>query len=557
MNDETNSVESSPSPPNAIETASSLGLPRRVDRPISYWMKKFLICNPFYLASAALLMFGLCRVSIDSSFLPEELSQLTFNFTSLQFYELLVVGTAMLLARRLIWYDAKLLVAMENLLVLVPFLLVSQAALIERQSVWIFCGAAVLFALARSGLAQRGVAALRFPPRLAVVGLCVLAVNAAWPVIYRHFQETKFGKKLESGAAFEMHELGWLVLLPALVVLANLLPRPREGGKSPVEGRQFPAGLFALWMLGTAVHLYALGYIYDFDLHREWLAPALWVLAWTFHARLPDYVESLTPLVRKLTLALPLLVTLAAACATGSNVFFSLNLVNLFVFAWLVWNERGHRLALHLGMLSFACVIAAVPAPPFQLIAGWFDRSDLIVLAGLAYVIVATLLTRNPKAAIAGGIAAAIAGGVLRGHHGDVWNWAAQAGIVFFLLHSLRWRDHEHQGASVVRIIIAVCWLVHSVAWVRDDAALWQSLATAGAVLVMCGLRGVVFQRWTPLVVPGMAAVVALCGPINFLLLKLQSTPVGVLAIIGSFLLLAAGTALALTKHRWRKNEMN
>jgi hypothetical protein len=551
MNDETKPAESSPNPPPESQPA-----PVRVragDRPLSYWVKKFLICNPFYLASAALLLFGLYRVSLDPSFLPEEVAQLKFNFTSLQLYELLLVSTAMLLARRLIWYDAKLLVTLENLLVLVPFMLVSQAALIEPKTVWIFCGAAALFAVARSGLAQRGVAALRFPPRLMWVGAGVLAVNAAWPVIYRILHENKIGKKLESGAAFEMNAVSWLVLLPALIALANLLPRPREDGKSPAPGRRFAVGLFTLWLLGSVVHLYALGYIYDFDLRCEWLAPALWVLAWTLHLRLPAHVESLAPLARKLTLILPLPVTLLAATATGSNVFFTLNALNLLAFGWVVWTERDRRLARQLTLLSFTAVAAAAPPPLCQFITGWFNRPDLIGLATLTYVMVASLLTRNPKAAIAGAIAAGIAGGALREPHGDAWHWAAQIGVVFFLLHSLRWRDYEHQGTAAVRIFMAVCWLVHSVVWLRDDATVWHSLIAAGAVLTVCGLRGLIFQRWTPLVVPGMAVGVALCGPLNLLLTKLQTTPVGLLALGGSLVLFAIGTAAALTKHRWHK----
>jgi hypothetical protein len=563
MNDETNPAESSPNPPPENQPApvgvraGDRPLSYRMnkffistDRPFSYWVKKFLTCNPFYLASAALLLFGLYRVSLDPNFLPEETAQLKFNFTSLQLYELLLVGTAMLLARRLVWYDAKLLVTMENLLVLVPFMLVSQAALIAPKTVWAFCGAAAAFAVARSGLAQRGVAALRFPPRLMWVGAAVLVVNAAWPVIYRILHETKVGKKLESGAAFEMNAVSWLVLLPALIALANLLPRPREDGESPVQSRRFPVGLFTLWLLGSVVHLYALGYIYDFDLRCEWLAPALWVLAWTLHLRLPAHVESLA---RKLTLILPLPATLIAATETGSNVFFTLNALNLLAFAWIAWTERGNRLVLQLALLSFAAVVAAVPAPVFQFITGWFNRPDLIGLATLTYAMVATLLTRNPRAAIAGAIAAGIAGGALREPHGDAWHWAAQIGVVFFLLHSLRWRDYEHQGAKAVRIFMAAGWLIHSAVWLRDDAAIWHPLATAGAVLIVCGLRGLVFQRWTPLVVPGMAVGVALCGPLNLLLMKLQTTPVGVLALGGSLVLFAIGTAAALTKHRWHK----
>jgi hypothetical protein len=551
MNDETKSAEASLNPPGMPPARA----PRpQSGHPLSHWVKQFLVCNPFYLASAAFLLFGLYRVSLDPNFLPKEVEQLKFNFTSLQLYELLLVGTAMLLARRMIWYDAKLLVVLENLLLFVPFLLINQAALIDQRTVWVFSGAAAMFVVARSGLAQRSVAALRFPGRLTLIGACVLAVNSAWPAIYRHFQETKFGKNLDAGPAFEMHVVSWWALLPALIALVNLLPHPRQAGRSPVQGRRFPVGLLALWLLGTAVHLYALGYVYDFHLRREWLAPALWVLAWTLYLRLPDYVESVVPVVRKLTLVLPLLVTLVAACETGSNAFFALNALNLLAFARVVWTERGNRLAVHLTMLSFAAVVAAVPEPLFQFLTGWFNRSDLMGLAILVYVLIASLMTRNPKAAVLGGIAAALAGGALREHHGDAWHWAMQAGVTFFLLHSLRWRDYEHQGANGARIFMAASWLIHSVIWVRDDAAVWHPLATAGAVLLVIWFRGFVFQRWTPLVVPGTAAAVALCGPINLLVVKLQTTPTGVIAIASSFLLFAVGTTVALTKHRWHKH---
>jgi hypothetical protein len=43
--------------------------------------------------------------------------------------------------------------------------------------------------------------------------------------------------------------------------------------------------------------------------------------------------------------------------------------------------------------------------------------------------------------------------------------------------------------------------------------------------------------------------------PINFAVIKTQTTPAGVLAVIGSFVLFALGTVAALTKHRWHKTE--
>src|SRR5688572_24282070 len=86
-----------------------------------HWIRRLLVCNPFFLCSAALLLFGVNRLSLDPNFLGEEQSNLLFNYGALQLYGFLVVGTALILARRKIWYDSALLVVVEHGLVLVPF----------------------------------------------------------------------------------------------------------------------------------------------------------------------------------------------------------------------------------------------------------------------------------------------------------------------------------------------------------------------------------------------------------------------------------------------------
>lgn len=557
MKDEMDSAETNPTPPTATNPAPP---PPRVP-PDSHalwrWVKRLLVCNPFYLLSAALLLFGLYRVSIDPHFLTAEVAQLTFNSSSLQGYELLLVGTAIVLARRRIWYDATLLVVLENLLVLVPFMLISQAALVEQRTGRLLCATAAMLVIGRSLATRRWVAALEQPPRLLAIGLGVLLVNSAWPVIYRFFQETKVGKKMTSGAAYEMNELSWFWLLPALCALAYLLPRPRADGELPAQRRWFPVLLCSLWLAGSGVHLYALGYIYDFDLRLAQLAPALWVLAWVLHLRLPDYVKAPAPAVRKLTLILPLPVSLLAAHETGSHVFLILSALNLLAYAGTVWRERGNRLALHLLLISLAAAFAALPVALMPAWVGAFVRTRHVELALLAYLMVAAMLTRFPPAAILGGMAAGIVGGAWLGHPDVAWYWAAQAGQVFFLLHSLRWRDYEHPGVALVRGLVAAGWVIHSFIWLGNGAAFWHPLAMAGALLFVWWLRGFVFLRWSPWVVPGAAVLVALCGPAKFALQQLQTTPIGVTAILGSFLLFALGTALALTKHRWHKNGTN
>src|SRR6266700_1645471 len=181
-------------------------------RPLSYWLRRFLACNPFYLVSAALLLFGFYRVSVDPGFLTRETSQLIFNFTSLQFYEVLLVVTAIFLGRRRIWYDSTLLISLENMFVLVPFILVSQAALIEQRMVWTMCLAGGLFAVVRFSGLKRFIGELNFPKPLLAVGFFILSTNVALPVVYRILHQSKVGTRPDWGAAYHTNELAWLLL---------------------------------------------------------------------------------------------------------------------------------------------------------------------------------------------------------------------------------------------------------------------------------------------------------------------------------------------------------
>jgi len=553
MSDETESAASTPEIPPCIESAAFASkLPRR--QPIVYWLKRLLACNPFYLVSAALLLYGMYCVSIDPGFLPTEIGQLVFNFTSLQFYELLLVATAIVLARRSIWYDSALLLVLENLLVFVPFILINQAALIEQRTVWTLCIFTALLAAGRWGAACGWVSDFRIAPRLLAGGAIVLVANAALVIAYRIFQETKAGKGIESGAAYVMNEASWLWLLPALCALANLLPRPRDDGELLVQRRWFPVGLYLVWIVGTGAHLYALGYIYDWPLHRELIAPALCVLAWTLHLRLTDFITMPGPVLSRATLVLPLVVTLVPMEAEGSKVFFALSALNVVAFAFVVLTQRGNRLALHLALLSLAATVASLPVEVVQPVAGYFDRVKFIGVAALAYLVVSSVLSRNPKVAVAGALAAALAGGLLRDGHADMVHWAVQSGLVFFLLHSLRWRDYEHQGAGAVRVMMAGAWVLHSLVWVRSGAAFLHPLSIAAIVFTICCFRGWIRLNWSPVVVPVAGLLVALCSPANLAFVKLQSTPTGIVAVAGSFLLFGLGTIAALTKSRWGRN---
>jgi hypothetical protein len=48
-----------------------------------HWLRRLLVCNPFFLVSAALLLFGINRLSVDPHFLAAELAKLLFNTSAL------------------------------------------------------------------------------------------------------------------------------------------------------------------------------------------------------------------------------------------------------------------------------------------------------------------------------------------------------------------------------------------------------------------------------------------------------------------------------------------
>src|SRR5207245_2680859 len=143
------------------------------------------------------------RVSADPRFLPGEIGQLIFTFSSLQFYEVLVVITAIFLARRWIWYDSTLLVGLENMLVLVSFILVSQAALIDQRIIWVMCLAGGILALLRFTALKRFISELNLPAPLLYSGVVLLLANIALPIVFRALHEHKVGTKPTWGAAYE------------------------------------------------------------------------------------------------------------------------------------------------------------------------------------------------------------------------------------------------------------------------------------------------------------------------------------------------------------------
>jgi hypothetical protein len=526
-------------------------------KPFSHWLKRFLVCNPFYLASAALLLFGLYRVSVDPGFLTKqadqfEIAQLRFNFGSLQFYEVLLIVTAIFLARRKIWYDSLLLVSLENLLLFVPFILISQAGLIEKRLVWVLCAAGGLLLLGRFGSLKKYFPELNLPNRLAALGAIVVAVNMALPAIYRILGESQAGKKATFGPAYTMNEYAWLLILPAVFALVNFLPPAREAGSLLPQRRWLPAGLFSLWLAGTVVHLYCLGYVYDFDLRRELVAPALWVLAWTLCRRMTVNLE-IRPSVSINALIIPPLIIALGSAQNGNNVYLALTALNAVIYGVCFFRRRDDAALRHLAFASIVMLVGGLPEEWMHRILPQFERVHCVAAGTAVYLLLCAMFSRNPKVALLSSIMVGCAVMVLFGDKPGAIHWALQCTLTFLLLHSLQWEDSDHPGSVVLRAGGAVLWVVYSFVWMRFDGQWWMpgifGLIVLGGCLIARYFRG----RWDQLAMPVAALLVLASGPGDFLFERLRAMPAGLLAVIGSFLLFGVGTALALTKHRWHQ----
>jgi hypothetical protein len=552
-NDDSNvpGVPSVPPPitPNLSSDASS-NLPP--PRPLSWWLRKFFACNPFYLISAALLLYGCYCVSIDGTFADRETARLLFNFSSVQVYELLLVGVAIFLARRCLWYDSMLLVGLENLLVFVPFILISLAALIGPGITGSVCAAGVILAVMRYSGLKRYFAGLNLPGSLLGVGSILLALNVALPLTYRHYINLKIGTHLDAGPDYIMNECMWLLVLPAALALVYFLPRAQSRGNLLPQRRWLPLGSFALWISVTGLHLWALDYVYGYYLRPDLFAPVGWVLAWMVFLRV-----SAKPAALKSALMIPaMLVPFLAATPGKEPTYLALMALNVAVFGVMRIVQNDNRFAGHLCYASILLLIAGLPENWIQMAIHGATAAGCVAAGLAAYLIFWTAWLRNPKLALFGAMLFGIAIAVLFNNHPNVLNWALQGGFVFFLLHSLRWNDAEHAGAAATRNLIGIAWTIQSFAWMNcEGTRFWMPFIPGMLVLALyCVLflyRGV----WQLLAVPVSALVVVLSGPCCVAIDRLRSTPAGLLAVIASFLFLGLGTAAALTREFWHHHE--
>ena len=290
--------------------------------------------------------------------------------------------------------------------------------------------------------------------------------------------------------------------------------------------------------------------IYGYCLRPELWAPVTWVLAWAALLRAPTKRAWL----KNAVMFPPLLAPLLATAPGATKTFLILSGLNVAGFGLLALLKRRQQLACHLIYASALVGLAGVPDHWLQQVAGGATRAQCVAAGLAAYLVCWTAWLRNPKLAVLGSMMLGLVILAALWHRPGAEHWALQGGLVFLLLHSLRWDDAEHPGAEAMRRLTGVAWAIQSFVWMNTEAGrFWMPLIPAAAVLgIYCAylpFRGI----WRLFTVPAAALVVMLSGPCVAMLDILRATPPGLLALSASFLLLGAGTVAALTREMWHK----
>ena len=495
-----------------------------------WWLRRLLVCNPFFLVSAALLLFAINRLSLDPAFLGGEEPKLFFNFGTLQVYGGLLALTAALLARRQIWYDSSLLVVMEHGLVLVPFILIGQAALIGQGLAAALITAGAVAVALRAWVISRWFPSFNLPNRALLLGAGILVLNVIVPLWFRSVVDQQ-----------SVHDwVGpnrwlWLLALPGVAAAANLLPRPaRFDGPNP-ESPWLPLLIYAFWFVGTGVHAASVGYLgTGSSLTLPLATPALVAAAWTVLNRLGDFLPQPSLLARRVAMGAIALVPVLAW--REPSLLLATASFNFMGFGLLAFRGRA-ELKRHAAVLAAVSAgLALLGLPPEWITSfqpDWSRVEFALALLGL-FTLVASGFSRHPGIGLAAGVIVFVGWQQWTGGR-DAW----QLGLATVLAHSLRWQS-DLQGTAGLRWTAAGLWLLATYA--DATSGNWNSEAQSLGLLALAAMSWLLDRS-------AAAKVVALVGSIGLAVVPgrwlIGHLSAGTWALLASFVLFGIGAWFA------------
>ena len=508
------------------------------------WWRSLIRCNPFYLLSSILLVYGIYRVAIDPFFAKRDLLQILFSFGSLELYSAMLVLTSIWLARKSIWYDSTLLVFLQNMLVLMPFMLASHAVFMGNSLAWTICLSATFLAVVQFGSFKMFFPRLNLPGHALFLGLIVLCVNLTLPLLFRR------GMDADIELWADRRDYFWFIVLPLLVLFGSILPSTSEEELTPKDEHEqpwIPLVSFLLWVGGTVAHLYIIDYVDEQKFGLGNITVLIWALSWLLVMKARDFVDlpALSAIKRNLLLLVPCAATLPSF-VNESIIPVTLNLLNALIFAFLAVRQSAKHCAIIAAVSATLALLAIPEALVIEVIKG-YRKELLLPLLTLAAGLWVSLRSRTAKGALLGAFCLALITGWA--FHRNPWGAHAmfQISALYFVAHSLFWTGPQERGAWVIRALVAFGWAADCIL-LRDQPATARAAYLLPVVMLVLAAAGYWMLRVNTLVLAFAAATVFLAVPLYSAAIWVARAPLGILAIFGGFALFALGTLYALRR---------
>ncbi|GEM_PF-2426158 len=342
----------------------------------------------------------------------------------------------------------------------------------------------------------------------------------------------------------------WRFLMPMVVLGGFLVPQmgPRTFGDCGVGW--LPLVLELLLILGSALHLCSLGYVYSILWNTVHALPVIWAATWLIWWRRVEWAPEGNEVQARRSILVPGLFGVLPFFMPVSDTLFILNLINLLFCAGMFL--RMDRSA-EIQAVATLALVGMLKSIPSAMLAGPLvgtSRVQLLMLVGSAGVFAFAVFKRTPG----WGIATAISVVFPLSHFwltGNAdWPVVGQIALLVWWTHSLRW-DTSRQLARALQTTGFVVWCWQSTLWfLRNGGEGAISLALMATVIpVTAGIM--IWQRggaryWVFCVISLL--IIGLNG-VSDLVSVLRRVPSGLLMLLVGLALFGVGT---LSAH-WRK----
>lgn len=542
---------SSVTPDVSLESAASRP---EIEPAESGWrlLRRWIVAgNPFYPLSAVLVLFGIFLLFGDERLFGAELAQLWFNFGALEGYGLLIVVTTLFLFRRGIHYDTLMLVVLATLPILVPFILISQAAFLGGGLMAVFCGTAAVAGLIQFVTLRRGIPELPLRGGMAGFFVMIVVVNVALPIVIKqlhtHADAIRWALQMD-----HYGHLAWNLVLPMLAFagfVVRLAP-PKPFGTCSVGW--LPLAWMSLLIAGTAAHVASLGYVYSFAWKLTYLYPVVWVGSWLVWWRSREWASSDATQLHERLIALPAFVALLAWLDPSSPALCWVNLMNLVCFGWLQWRQPSNRLISVLLAASLVAWLRTLPLEAAVTLQPGANRLDLILLVVSFATIAVGYWRRTPIWGVLVALAVIHPLQFFWLTATRDWPLVGQLALLAWWFHTFRWDLNAPLAVRLRRMAFGFWW-AHSFLWFLHSGGEGKVELTTFALIVAASAASSAWWRarpweWT---YAGLALLAGSLNSLPGLIDQLRRVPSGLLILLGGLLCFALGTVVALWRKRW------